>query len=84
MNLAVALATYLVVQDCNDKRTVDSVLRGKYGESPQFHGIDQNGNLMEIYVSKDGKTYTIVVTTPNQWACMLNGGYEFHPMGQDA
>ena len=44
-------------------RMRDDLLR-KYQEKPHGHGISGDGELMELYVSPDGETWTIIQVKP--------------------
>lgn len=40
-------------------------------------GITNNGGVMEILTSKDGETWTLLITMPNGMACMMATGEDW-------
>lgn len=77
-------ALALAATTCNERAAVESYLIGKYREQARYQAVNQDGNLMQVWISSDGKTYTIVTTTPGGWSCMIDGGYEFREIGDGA
>jgi len=49
----------------------------KYGEKPVARGLANNGVVIEVLVSDDGKTWTIFMTTPKGISCLLASGHEW-------
>lgn len=45
-------------------------LAKKYREKPVVVGIQANGNLLTIYASPDGRTWTLLSTAPNGTSCV--------------
>lgn len=50
------------------------ILAEKYDETPVAVGLANNGGLLEILASKDGATWTILVTVPGGATCMVSAG----------
>ena len=50
------------------------ILKDKYSEDPVAVGLANNGGLLEILASKDGATWTILVTAPGGSTCMVSAG----------
>lgn len=48
-------------------------MAAKYGESPTSYGKMANGGTLVIWASKDGKTWTAVVITPDGKAGCIIG-----------
>ena len=50
------------------------ILESKYAEVTVAVGLANNGGLVEILASKDGATWTILVTAPGGSTCMVSAG----------
>lgn len=59
---------------CHDAIEIAKVLSKKYGESPVAFGVQSNGNLLQVYASKDGRTWSVVVTSPSGTSCIVAAG----------
>ena len=53
--------------------TVDH-LATKYSEAPVAIGLANNGGVIELLSSKEGTSWTIIITMPNGTACMIAAG----------
>jgi len=60
--------------NCGQRATVLNYLSAKYSEKPIAMGIAANGGLIEVLTSKDGTTFTIIVTMPEGDTCMVAAG----------
>lgn len=49
-------------------------LEDKYAETVAAVGLSSNGALVQVVASKDGATWTILVTLPRRPTCMILGG----------
>lgn len=49
-------------------------LRDSYQEMPVAGGIATNGNILEVFVSSDGLSWTIIVTRPDGMASVIAEG----------
>ena len=59
--------------------TRDKILRHlgqKYSESPVAMGVANTGGVVELLSSRDGQTWTLLVTMPNGRTCLLAAGEE--------
>ncbi len=54
--------------------TVVKALGDRYAEESVGLGIAQNGGVIELFTSKDGATWTIVLTMPNGLSHMIATG----------
>ncbi len=71
---ALALATFLgaasispspaVSQTLIPHERIVALLEAQYGEAPVARGLVENGWLLEVFASKSGETWTVVLTTP--------------------
>jgi hypothetical protein len=46
----------------------------KYAEQPVAYGLQDNGNLLQVYASADTGTWTLVTMKPNGSACLIGAG----------
>ena len=60
--------------NCGQRATVLNYLSVKYSEKPIAMGIAANGGLIEVLTSKEGSTFTIIVTMPEGNTCMVAAG----------
>jgi len=60
--------------NCGQRNTVLGYLSAKYAEKPVAMGIAANGGLIEVLTSKEGSTFTIIVTMPEGETCMVAAG----------
>ena len=50
-------------------------LKHSYAETPIAHGLtNENDWLVELFMSKDGETWTLLLTFPNGESCLVTGG----------
>lgn len=59
---------------CHDAIEIKKQLSRKYDEAPVAFGLQTNGNLLQIYASKDSGTWTVVSTTPAGLSCIVAAG----------
>jgi hypothetical protein len=59
---------------CADYREVRRQLAAGYGEAPLALGLRSNGDLLQVFASPEGGSWTIVSTTPQGLACILAAG----------
>lgn len=62
---------------CEQRRTVLSYLSSEYSEKPIAMGVAENGGLIEVLTSRDGNTFTIIVTSPSGETCMVAAGADW-------
>jgi hypothetical protein len=60
--------------NCGQRTTVLDYLSAKFSEKPIAMGIAANGGLIEVLTSKEGSTFTIIVTMPEGETCMVAAG----------
>ncbi len=61
-------------QACAERADITKRLGNKYFEHPVATGVANNGGLLEVLSSKDGSTWSIIVTMPDGKACMFAVG----------
>ncbi|MGB0928879.1 MAG: hypothetical protein ACPGVA_16825 [Pikeienuella sp.] len=70
----VAIASPALAQSCANRAEIVAGLAAKYGEVRQAAGLDLSGNMVEVFVSGDTGTWTILVTLPAGVSCIMSGG----------
>jgi len=59
---------------CGDRAKVLTSLAAKYSESPVAVGVTASGGLIEVLSSPDGRTWTILYSTPDGRSCLVASG----------
>ncbi len=59
---------------CNQRNDVLGLLAQKYQELPIAVGVTNRGGLVEVLSTGDGKTWTIIISSPDGEACMVAAG----------
>jgi hypothetical protein len=59
---------------CAKRAELLAHLESKFQEGRVAIGLADNGNLLEIFTSKDGSTWTVAMTTPTGITCLLATG----------
>jgi hypothetical protein len=59
---------------CNERSEVMKNLSANYSEAPAALGMASNGGVLEVMTSKDGKTWTVLLTTPDGKSCLVAMG----------
>ena len=59
---------------CNQRDDVLGHLAQKYQEVPVAIGVTNRGGLVEVLSTGDGKTWTIIISSPDGEACMAAAG----------
>jgi hypothetical protein len=69
---------------CNKRNDVLGHLAQKYQELPIAIGVTNRGGLVEILSTGDGKTWTIIISSPDGQACMVAAGEGWRALPQVA
>ncbi len=72
--LTMASAEAAVETPCNQRDSVIGHLAQKYQEVPVAIGVTNRGGLVEVLSTGDGKTWTIIVSTPDGTSCLIAAG----------
>lgn len=59
---------------CDTYENVAKTLKNKFNEVLFSHGVDREGNLIEVYRNNENLTWTIVRTKPRGLTCLLSSG----------
>ena len=65
---------------CGNRETLLAQLAKKYNEAPIAVAITSTGGLLEIFATKDGATWTLLVTKPPHGTCVFGAGENWRPV----
>lgn len=68
---------------CGTHAAVTRWLAGNFAEKPLARGVQGDGQLLEIYIAKEGSTWTVVVTDPSGASCIVTEGTSFELLPQE-
>lgn len=63
-----------VTPGCHSHRDLAAMLDQKFAEQPAALGLQADGQLIEVFVARDGTSWTIVLTRPDGWSCIVAVG----------
>ena len=72
--LAQAPSQSMLTPACHSHADLAEMLNQKYAEQPSAVGLQADGHLVEVFVAHDGTSWTIVVTRPDGWSCIVAVG----------
>lgn len=76
--LAVFLASPSAAQiGCQERSTVMKWLKGNYQEVITAVGLTNDGKLVEFASSKNGKTWTLILTDAKSISCLITAGQDW-------
>lgn len=61
-------------QSCADRASVIKHLAGKYSETPIAAGLSHSGGVIEVLASRNGASWTIIITLPSGVSCPVAAG----------
>ncbi len=59
---------------CDTRSAILDFLSSRYAEEPVAMGVAEDGGLVEVLASREGSTFTIIVTSPDGRTCMVAAG----------
>ena len=59
---------------CGSHAAVARWLARTFAETPLARGLQGDGRLFELYMAKEGSTWTVVITDPAGESCILTEG----------
>ncbi len=68
---------------CNQRAKIVTLLEGKYKEVPVAIGVNGKGHLVEVLSSEHGRTWTIIVTSPDGMSCVVSVGENWSTRQQE-
>ena len=60
--------------NCNETDRTHELLAKKFQETPIGAGVTSKGGLIELLTTRDGATWTIIISTPQGLSCLLASG----------
>lgn len=76
--LSIALANPAAAQNnCAMRDVIVEKLDHRYGETVHSMGLAKSGKMLEVLASDEVGSFTIIITSPNGWACVLVTGTAF-------
>lgn len=67
-------------QSCAKRTDIIKHLTGQYHETPVAIGLSDNGSLLEILASSDGKTWTLLFSMPTGVSCLMATGQDWQAL----
>ena len=64
----------IAAPQCDKRDAVLGILAEKYAEVRVAIGLGSNGGLVEVLSSKDGGTWSIIITSPKGMSCLVAAG----------
>jgi hypothetical protein len=59
---------------CHSRTELTEMLNQRYAELPSALGVQADGQLIEVFVSEKGMSWTIVLTRADGWSCIVAVG----------
>lgn len=59
---------------CGSRDAILNSLSREYAEAPQALGLANNGSVIELLTTQDGKTWTILMSKPDGNSCVIAAG----------
>ena len=73
--LAILLPAVAWANDgCGPRDQITASLKEKFHEAPTSGGINTDGNLVTVFQSADGHTWTVLLVSPKGNACIVATG----------
>jgi hypothetical protein len=73
-----------VAPGCHSRSDLTEMLHRKFAEQPAALGLQSDGRLVEVFVADDGISWTIVVTRPDGWSCIVAVGESWESLPEVA
>jgi hypothetical protein len=65
---------------CQSRAKIQQLLTQRFDEAPTALGLQANGELIQVFSSKDGATWTIVTTRPDGLSCIVALGQHWEAL----
>jgi hypothetical protein len=59
---------------CGQRDNIVKWLAANYKEAPIASGVSSKGSLIEVLSTRDGDTWTVIVTSPDGTSCLIASG----------
>lgn len=80
--LALACSPAAAQGSCLPRADALAQLAEKYGETPYEIGLAADGAVLELIASEEGRTWTILRTTPDGRTCTVAAGEAWMPVSR--
>jgi len=77
--LAIQPITVRAQMLCGDHDGIVAVLAERYGEERAAVGVTTAGAALELFVSENGETWTLLLTVPGETTCLIAAGDTWEP-----
>ena len=67
-------------QSCAKRADIIKHLSGQFQEAPVAIGLSDNGSLLEILATTDGKTWTLLFSMPTGMSCLMATGQDWQAL----
>ena len=64
---------------CLDHAEMSRLLDARFAETPAAIGLTSSGGLVELFRTKTGSTWSLILTTPHGRSCLLSSGSSWRP-----
>jgi hypothetical protein len=65
---------------CHHRTDLTEMLDQRYDEQQSALGVQADGQLVEVFVSENGTSWTIVLTRPDGWSCIVAVGQHWESL----
>lgn len=69
---------------CAERDALTTSLSREYSEAPKAVGLASNGSVVELLTSRDGRTWTLLMTRPDGTSCVVAAGEAWDQLPQVA
>lgn len=59
---------------CAEREALLTSLSREYSEAPKELGLANNGSVVELLTTRDGRTWTMLMTRPDGTSCVIAAG----------
>lgn len=80
--LMAGLSTLPAQAVCGPRDEILSSLARQYSENPRELGLSDTGSVIELTTTRDGKTWTLLMTKPDGTTCIVAAGEGWQPEPQ--
>lgn len=70
----IALAAQAQTTNCAERGQIVRQLQERFGEHRQGMGLQGGQSIVEVFVSADSRTWSILLTRPNGISCLVAAG----------
>lgn len=82
--LVASLSAQPAANVCAAREALLTSLSREYSEAPKAVGLANNGSVVELLTSRDGNTWTLLMTRPDGTSCVVAAGEAWDQLPQVA